>query len=171
MVLRFFRPLGEYAPTCQKRIAMISGSSRSAAGVTCKFIGISILVSLLFIAGCGSGSTTTVAPPAKLAITVQPGNAAAGSSIAPAITVSIEDAQGNVVTTATNQITIAIGTNPSAGTLSGTAQATAVNGVATFSNLSINNPGAGYTLAASATALSGATSSAFNVFGAATKLA
>jgi hypothetical protein len=38
-----------------------------------------------------------------------------------------------------------------------------VNGVATFSNLSINNAGTGYTLAAAATGLASATSSAFNV--------
>jgi hypothetical protein len=113
----------------------------------------------------------TVGPPTKLAFTVQPGNGAAGSSITPAVTVSIEDAQGNVVTTATNQVTMAIGTNPSSATLGGTTQVTAVAGVATFSNLSINNPGTGYTLAASATGLTSATSNAFNAFGAAAKLA
>jgi len=112
----------------------------------------------------------TIGPPAKLAFTVQPSSAAAGSSITPAVVVSVEDAQGNVVTTATNQVTMAIGTNPSIGTLGGTAQVTAVNGVATFSNLSINNPGTGYTLATSAAGLTGATSSAFNVIGAATQL-
>ena len=151
----------------------MSSPSRFTARVACKILGISALLSLLFLAGCTtSGNTeTTIGSPAKLAFTVQPASVAAGSSITPAVTVSIEDSQGNVVTTATNQVTIALGTNPSAGTLAGTAVATAVNGVATFSNLSINNAGTGYTLAASATSLTSATSNGFNVFGTATKLA
>src|SRR5439155_1184143 len=39
----------------------------------------------------------------------------------------------------------------------------AVNGVATFSTLSLNTAGSGYTLTASATGLTGATSTAFNI--------
>jgi hypothetical protein len=147
--------------------------SRSSASVACKILAISALISLLFVAGCTSSgnSESQVGPPAKLAFTMQPSSAAAGGSITPAVTVSIEDSAGHVVTTATSQVTIALGTNPSSGTLSGTLAATAVAGVATFSNLSINNAGTGYTLAASATGLSGATSSAFSVFGPAAKLA
>jgi hypothetical protein len=38
-----------------------------------------------------------------------------------------------------------------------------VNGVATFSNLSINKTGSGYTLTASHSGLTSATSSSFNV--------
>ncbi|HVZ47843.1 MAG TPA: Ig-like domain-containing protein [Gemmatimonadaceae bacterium] len=60
-------------------------------------------------------------------------------------------------------MTIAIGTNPAAGTLGGTVSATAVSGVATFANLSINNAGAGYTLTASSSGLTSATSAAFNI--------
>ena len=48
---------------------------------------------------------------------------------------------------------------------------TAVNGVATFSNLSINNAGTGYTLTASDGALTGVTSTAFNLAGAPAQLA
>jgi len=47
----------------------------------------------------------------------------------------------------------------------GDGQVAAVNGVATFSNLRIDNPGAGYTLTASANGLNGATSGAFTVSG------
>jgi hypothetical protein len=83
-------------------------------------IALSMLVALGFVSGCttsnksngGTGSTA-----AKLAFTAQPSNVGAGSSIAPAVAVSIEDSSGNVVTTATNQVTIAIGTNPANGTL------------------------------------------------------
>src|SRR5205807_17405 len=86
--------------------------------------------------------------------------------------VSVEDASGNVVTTDTSNVTIAIGTNPGAGTLSGTATVAAVAGAAKFTNLSIDNPGIGYTLTATDGALIMATSSAFNITGAgmATKL-
>jgi hypothetical protein len=107
--------------------------------------------------------TTPVGPAAKLAFTVQPSNVALGASIAPAVQVSVDDTNGNVVTTATNAVTIAIGTNPGGGTLSGTLTANAVAGVASFSTLSINKGGTGYTLTAAATGLTGATSSAFNV--------
>src|SRR5207237_971010 len=49
------------------------------------------------------------------------------------------------------------------GTLSGTTTVAAVSGVATFSNLSIDKAGTGYTLTAASGALTGATSSAFTI--------
>src|SRR5947199_4592157 len=114
---------------------------------------------------------TVSAPAAKLVFTVQPSTAAAGAGIAPAVQVAVQDAQGNTVTTATTSITVAIGTNPASGTLAGTTTMAAVNGVATFSTLSLNKSATGYTLIASATGLTGATSSAFNIgVGAAAKL-
>src|SRR5881398_1569004 len=130
----------------------------------------------LFLAGVvlcgvalgGCSSAGPVQPPgvgaaAKLVFTVQPSNAAAGGAITPAMQVAVQDAQGNTVMTATTSITLAIGTNPASGTLSGTTIVAAVNGVATFSTLSLNTAGSGYTLTASATGLTGATSTAFNV--------
>jgi hypothetical protein len=107
----------------------------------------------------------SVGPASKLVFTVQPGNATAGAAITPAVQVAVEDAQGNVVTTATTSITLAIGNNPGSGTLSGTTTVAAVNGLATFSGLSLNTSGAGYTLTASATGLTGAASSAFSISG------
>ena len=104
------------------------------------------------------------APPAtKLAIGQQPSATSAGASIAPPITVVVQDASGNTATSANNAVTLAIGTNPSAGTLSGTKTVNAVSGVATFSGLNINNPGTGYTLVASASGLTSATTNAFNI--------
>src|SRR6185295_1065761 len=68
--------------------------------------------------------------------------------------------------------TMAIGTNPGGGTLSGTTTVAASGGVASFSTLSINKAGPGYTLTASAAGLTGATSSTFNISaGTASKLA
>src|SRR5206468_12753578 len=76
--------------------------------------------------------------------------------------VAIQDANGNQ-TSSTASITVAIGSNPSGGTLSGTTTVAAVSGVATFSNLSINAVGTGYTLSASSAGLTDTTSSAFNI--------
>ncbi len=106
----------------------------------------------------------TAGPAATLEFTVQPGNTSAGAPIAPAVQVTARDALGNRATGFTNNVTVAIGTNPSgAGTLSGTTTRGAVAGVATFDNLSINLAGNGYTLTAAAGGLSGATSTPFNI--------
>jgi hypothetical protein len=80
------------------------------------------------------------------------------------VTVRVLDAYKNLVTSdSTDQVTVAIGTNPAGGTLSGTLTVTVSGGVATFGDLSINNAGTGYTLTATSGSLTGATSSAFNV--------
>src|SRR5437762_8092530 len=81
----------------------------------------------------------------------------------PAVRVTARDASGNTVTSYTGLITVAIGANPGGGTLAGTTSVNAVSGVATFSTLSINNAGTGYTLVASASGLTGATSTSFNI--------
>jgi hypothetical protein len=117
-----------------------------------------------------SGSTACHAPPGSqppaptaLGFAVQPANTAAGATITPAVQVEIRDQFGARVTTATNSVTVAIGSNPAGGTLSGTRTVVAVNGVATFSGLSIDKVGTGYTLAASSSGLAAATSAGFNV--------
>ena len=57
--------------------------------------------------------------------------------------VTVEDANGNVVTTGTDStIDVTIGSKTGAGTLQGTATKTAVAGVATFTNLRIDTSGA-----------------------------
>lgn len=99
----------------------------------------------------------------KLVFSVQPGNSTSGAPVTPAVQVTVQDALSNTVTTATNGITIALGANPSAGTLSGTKTVNAVNGVATFSDLSIDRAGSGYTLTASASGLTGAASVPFDI--------
>lgn len=97
----------------------------------------------------------------------QPQNVSMAAVIAPAVTVRVLDAFDNLVIGDNGrQISLLLGTNPGSGTLSGTNPQTVVNGVATFGNLSINQPGSGYTLVASATGLSTATSASFNVVGA-----
>jgi len=139
-------------------VATFSGLSVDSAGT-----GYTLTAAATGLAGTSSGFNVTFGAASKLAFTVQPTIVAAGTAITPAVQVTIQDAKGNTVTTATTSITVAIGTNPASGSLSGTATVAAVSGVATFSNLSINVPGAGYTLTAAASGLTGATSSAFNV--------
>src|SRR5207247_50414 len=99
----------------------------------------------------------------QLAFTVQPSNAVAGRTSSPAGQVSARDAQGNVVTGFAGGVTVALGTNPSSGTLAGTTTVPAVSGVATFGTLSVDKVGTGYTLTAATTGLTGATSNSFNI--------
>src|SRR5262249_44736083 len=93
----------------------------------------------------------------------QPSNAVAGVSISPAVTVLVLDQFNNLVTTDSSSVTMAIGTNAGGGTLSGTLSKAASGGIATFSDLSIDKTGTGYTLTASVGSLSWASSGTFNV--------
>src|SRR5205814_6340738 len=102
--------------------------------------------------------------PTNLASTTQPQTTQAGQTM-PAVRVAALDDAGNIVTRYTGLITVALGANPGGGTLAGTTSVTAVSGVATFSTLSINNAGNGYTLTASATGLTGATRAGVNIAG------
>ncbi|HEY6224672.1 MAG TPA: hypothetical protein VIW26_12875, partial [Gemmatimonadales bacterium] len=111
--------------------------------------------------------------PTQLAFLVQPTATGAGAAITPAVQVEALDALGNAATGYSGSITIAIGANPGGGTLSGTVDVPAIGGIATFSTLSIDKLGTGYTLTAAATAggLTGATSAPFDVVpGVATQL-
>lgn len=107
-------------------------------------------------------------------LTIQSAPAAAGLafSIQPVTTlvnatqtveVRVLDQFGNFFAGFNGQVSLALGNNPSGATLTGTTVATAVNGVATFNNLNVNRVGTGYTLIASATGLTPATSNAFNI--------
>jgi len=100
--------------------------------------------------------------PHHLAFDVQPSDSIAGATITPALTVLILDG-GNNLTTSTANVTLSIGTNPGAGTLSGTTTVAAVNGTATFSDLSIDKIGSGYTLTAVSAGLVNTTSIPFNI--------
>ena len=114
----------------------------------------------------GSSSSFVVGPGAatQLAFLQQSTTTPAGTSMSPAVSVAIEDALGNVVTTDNStSITLTIGTNPGGGTLSGGGSTAAVNGVATFSGLSIDKPGNGYTLTANDGSLTSATTTSFNI--------
>ncbi|MEK6570874.1 MAG: YCF48-related protein, partial [Bacteroidota bacterium] len=99
----------------------------------------------------------------KVVFTVQPTNVTVGTAFSVPPKVSIQDADGNTVATSAASVSIAIGNNPSGGTLSGTTTVAAVNGVATFPGLSIDKVGNGYTLVATSGGLTTAISNSFNV--------
>lgn len=99
----------------------------------------------------------------KLAFAQQPTTTDIYTAISPAPTVLIQDQFSNTVTNATNSVSVALGNNPAGGTLGGTKTMAAVNGIATFSSLSIDASGTGYTFTASSNLLISGTSAAFNI--------
>ena len=76
---------------------------------------------------------------------------------------SVVDANNAPTPPFTGPVTIALGANPGSATLGGTTTVSAIGGVATFSNLTVNRSGTGYRLVASAAGLTSATSSAFDI--------
>jgi hypothetical protein len=130
--------------------------------VTLKTAGNDTITATDTVDGSITGSTSVTVNPAAAAQLVfgqQPTNAAPNAVITPAVTVRVLDAYGNLVTSAnTDAVTLTLGNNPG-----GTTTATVSGGVATFNNLTLNQPGTGYTLKASSGTLTGATSAAFNI--------
>ena len=105
-------------------------------------------------------------PSLHLGFTVQPSRTLPLTAIQPAIQVTAMDAGGAPLTSFNGPVTISIGHNGGLvipGKLSGTTTVTAENGVATFSNLSIDQLGNGYTLVVSAAGVTGAESRLFNI--------
>ncbi|WP_310570996.1 SUMF1/EgtB/PvdO family nonheme iron enzyme [Gemmatimonas sp.] len=149
---------------------LIGVSTKSAVNGVASFDGLSIdavgTYSLVAAAGglpnAGS-SAVTVDPPAvaaKLAFVAPPSPSTTGSVLVPSVQVAIQSATGATVAGATNTITIAM--LPSPGALGGTIARQAVNGVATFDNLSVSTAGS-YTLTAASSGIAGATSPMFTV--------
>ncbi|MDH3571662.1 MAG: Ig-like domain-containing protein, partial [Gemmatimonadota bacterium] len=133
---------------------MVTAVSNGSASISATADGIS-----------GSVGVTVAQEPGQLAFSVQPTDAIAGESVAPAVAVEIQDALGSLVGGASDAVTLAIGTDPSGGsaTLAGAGPVGAVNGIATFSNVSVDVAAAGYTLLATSGTLTSATSDPFDL--------
>jgi hypothetical protein len=119
--------------------------------------------------GVHTDVAVTVAAPVVASIifaTQPPASVAAGATIAPAVQVQLLDGSGNVITSSNASVTITLTGGTSGASLTGTATANAVNGVATFSNLSIKRKGTAYHLVASGGGVQG-TSAAFDISAAA----
>jgi hypothetical protein len=152
--------------------ATLSGTTTvNAVGGIATFSGLSIDkigVGYTIIATSTSPALTS-APSAKfnifqpvLVFSAQPVDTAAGAAI-PAVKVAVQDGSGNTFAGATNAVTLAIGSNSAGGTLGGTTTVNAVAGVATFTGLTIDKIGNGYTLVASANGATSGTSAVFNI--------
>jgi hypothetical protein len=139
----------------------------SAVQISTAANGYTLVASSAGLASDTSGSIDIVAAAVggatQLGFLVQPSEVQRNASITPSVRVEVRDASGSRVTTATTPVTMAIAANPGNSTLSGTLTRAAVSGVATFDNLSLNRAGTGYTLRATATGLTAATSIAFRV--------
>lgn len=108
----------------------------------------------------GAGEAAGAA--AKLAFMTEPVDATTGVALTRAVVVAVQDAFGNTVNGATDVVTLSLGEHPTGGTLAGDLTSGAVNGVATFTNVSFGQAGT-YTLAATTGTLTGATSARFTV--------
>jgi Subtilase family len=99
----------------------------------------------------------------KLAFTVQPSTVVAGHAISPAVQVSVEDSNGNVVNSASNYAITLKTVSCSSVVPTGGGPVTTSAAVATFAGVVLNKAATGVQLQATASGLSSATSSAFNV--------
>ena len=108
-----------------------------------------------------ASASTQPGTPNSLSFQTQPGNGTVGSTLTSQPTVVINVSEGGQSGIATNPVTLSI-TSGSADLL-GTTTVDAVNGAATFSNLSINQSGSSYTLTASSSGLASDVSTSFSV--------
>ena len=97
----------------------------------------------------------------QLTFSQQPASTTNGSTLN-SIAVSVNSAIGAVVGGDNSNVSIAIGAGPSGATLGGTTTVAAVNGVATFSDLSLSTPG-NYTLTATDESDTAAISTSFAI--------
>lgn len=137
----------------------VNGTLTSATTVTDATGQSTNTMTLGSIAGAANATATVGTQSVKFTAVAQPGvvsklgfvslpvtNLASGL-ITPPVRVALLDGAGNI-TTATDPVTIALGTNPRGGTLFGTLTRNAVAGIATFSDLLIDSVATGYTFTA-----------------------
>ena len=109
-----------------------------------------------------SAITVTPAAASQMAVTEQPpASVTAGSNFG--LQASIEDIYGNLETTDNASVSVSLDNNPTGTTLGGTLSATAAQGVATFSSLTLTKAASGYTLRLSTSGLNSATTGAITV--------
>jgi len=142
---------------------------------------LSVVLLTVLVAGChfdklfneSGGSAASrggSGPPvaSHLIFLAQPSDAAAGATIAPPVRVAAVDDQDRVVTTFSGTISMALGHDGSllGARLNGTKDVPAVSGIATFADLSIDQPGiSDYTLMAGSSPLDSSQSAPFSVGG------
>lgn len=105
-------------------------------------------------------------PASKLGFLTQPTTSPAGAEGLNELRVAVQDANGNLVSTGTGSnvsINMTIVNNVGGATLTGTLPVTAVNGIAVFPDLGIDQTGNGYKLRAASGALIPVDSNSFNI--------
>jgi hypothetical protein len=149
---------GTTTVTAVKGVASFSGLTLSQADFA------DWLVAASGTLPAANSNTFDVVPgtPSQLAVlTPPPGNVSVAAPFE--VDVAVEDAQGNLETGFSGNVTIALSNNPGGATLGGTLTAAATAGVAAFPGLTLNKAGSGYTLQATSTGLTPATSGGVNV--------
>ncbi|MDR3637598.1 MAG: hypothetical protein P4L84_27580 [Isosphaeraceae bacterium] len=109
-----------------------------------------------------SGFNVTAAPATQLVVTTEPpASVVAGASFG--LVVEAEDGSGDLDTSYNGPVTVALATNPGGATLASTLTVNASAGVASFTGLSLDKAGAGYTLGVTSGSLAFATTNAVTV--------
>ena len=161
--MRKRRPASSHCCSIAAKFKIVA-TARSRPVFQRTMIAIALVVAL---AACDDGTGRLATSPissstSKLTFVVQPSTVKVGATITPAVQVAIQNAAGVTVGSATGSVTLSIASGPSGGILSGTLTRNAVNGIATFNDLSISLNG-GYTLQANSGNLAIGTSAAFSV--------
>ena len=146
--------------TASGGVATFSGLTITTAGSGYTIVATSSAVG----EGVTNAMTVTPAAATQLVITQQPPSTVTVNSPF-SMQASIEDAYGNVVTTDSGKVSVAFASNPTGATLGGRLSVTASQGVASFTNLTINKTGSGYTLRVSSSGLASAVSGPITVTG------
>jgi hypothetical protein len=107
-----------------------------------------------------AASAAFTVTPAHLIFSTQPPNTTPGTTFTPVV--EIVSASGTLLPN-TTPITLSLAANPGAAVLTGTSTVAAVKGIASFPGLSVSAAGAGYTLSATDSSDTPATSAAFTV--------
>lgn len=131
--------------------------NRSADGYTLQAI------SGVLIPATSNTFNVNAGPPTRLGFVAQPTNTNANTPITPAVQVAVQDSLGNTVPSATDAITVDLHYNPTGAPLAGILTRNAINGVATFPDLSVSRVSNAYNLLATATGLGAAQSVFFDV--------
>ena len=150
---------GTLTATAQNGVATFADLTLEKAGV-----GYMLRVSSTGLAGATTNAfDVTPLAATQLVVTAQPPSSVT-VGLGFGLTVAAEDQFDNVDTNFGGSVTVALLNNPGGATLGGALSVTAQSGVATFSGLTLNVIGTGYTLQVSSNGLTGATTDAFNVY-------
>jgi hypothetical protein len=112
---------------------------------------------------CVTVTVTEPAVPVRLNIVTQPQDSFQCPSSGNTITVSALDQNNNNIAVSGFVVELAIGTNPSSGVLGGVISGVTDNGLVSFNDWCISQPGDGYTLNVTSTGLVGVSTSEMNI--------